>query len=119
MFDCRGHGASFTEDDGDLSLETLTADFVDIFNQVKLNAKQVFLIGHSLGGAVVVNGMLKGLGSAVKGIVVLDVVEGSALESLSKMNTILRSRPRQFRSLQEAVDWAYINSLILELIAVK
>jgi protein phosphatase methylesterase 1 len=107
MFDCRGHGATFTDDDCDLSLERLTADFIHIFNHFKLNAKQVFLVGHSLGGAVVVNAMSKGLGSVVKGIVVLDVVEGSALESLSKMNTILASRPQQFNSVEEAIDWAY------------
>jgi protein phosphatase methylesterase 1 len=117
MFDCRGHGATITEDDCDLSLERLTADFENIFNHVKLNAKQVFLIGHSLGGAVVVNAMSKGLGSIVKGIVVLDVVEGSAIESLSKMNTILATRPRQFSSVQEAIAWAY--GIVFNLVLIR
>ncbi len=107
MYDCRGHGESFTDDDSNLSLEMLTTDFIELLNHVKLNAKQIFIVGHSMGAAVVVNGMSKGLGSIVKGVIVLDVVEGSALESLSKMNSILAARPRQYQSVDDAIDWAY------------
>ena len=81
---------------------------MDVFNHFKQNSKQIFLVGHSMGGSVVVNAMSKGsFGSIVKGVVVLDVVEGSALESLSKMNSILATRPRSFRSVQEGIDWSY------------
>lgn len=49
----------------------------------------------------------------VVGLCVIDVVEGSALESLSAMQSILRGRPTSFQSLEHAIQWRYIpyNSL--------
>ena len=40
------------------------------------------------------------------GIVVIDVVEGSALAALPFMIGVLNSRPTSFASLQEAIHWA-------------
>ena len=40
------------------------------------------------------------------GVVVIDVVEGTALASLPYMGTVLAGRPQRFASLAEAVDWA-------------
>jgi len=42
----------------------------------------------------------------IKAVVVLDVVEGSALDALSKMNTIIEDRPTEFKTVDEAVQWA-------------
>ena len=39
------------------------------------------------------------------GLIVIDVVEGSALESLVVMNNVLRRRPLHFFDLEEAIDW--------------
>lgn len=66
------------------------------------------LMGHSLGGAVAVN-----IASTVEsdlpiiGLVVIDVVEGSAMESLASMQSFLRSRPKSFKSLKDAISWGY------------
>lgn len=38
-------------------------------------------------------------------LIVIDVVEGSALESLSGMQHVLRNRPKEFASLQTAIEW--------------
>lgn len=40
------------------------------------------------------------------GVVVVDVVEGTALASLPFMDTVLAGRPARFGSLEEAVEWA-------------
>ncbi len=40
------------------------------------------------------------------GVCVLDVVEGTALESLGHMTRILNARPGRFTEPSEAVDWA-------------
>jgi protein phosphatase methylesterase 1 len=39
------------------------------------------------------------------GIVVIDVVEGTALESLQSMQSFLRSRPNFFKSIPNAIEW--------------
>lgn len=65
----------------------------------------VILIGHSMGGAVAVETarVLPG----VVALCVIDVVEGTALESLSSMQSVLRSRPSSFKSVENAIQWRY------------
>lgn len=69
----------------------------------------IVLMGHSLGGAIAVN-----VASAAEsdlpiiGLVVIDVVEGSAMESLASMQSFLRSRPKSFKSLNDAISWGYV-----------
>jgi len=36
---------------------------------------------------------------------VIDVVEGTALEALASMHTVLQNRPRMFSSVEQAVEW--------------
>jgi hypothetical protein len=38
-------------------------------------------------------------------LVVVDVVEGTAMSALDGMTAILRARPQRFRSTHEAVEW--------------
>jgi len=68
------------------------------------------LVGHSLGGAILTHlasttTQISALGSALVGLSVLDVVEGSALEALGFMNAHLASRPREFASVEDAIEW--------------
>ncbi|ERF68540.1 Protein phosphatase methylesterase 1 [Endocarpon pusillum Z07020] len=119
--DARGHGRTQVEmpkpeDDDqtesiDLSLGTLSSDLADVVQATQTRMSwsalpDIVLIGHSLGGAVVVDLAHKGLlGSAVLGYAVLDVVEGSAMEALAHMETYLSSRPSSFPSLASAIEW--------------
>ena len=122
--DARGHGSTTIEKSKraqagetepiDLSLETLSADqaYIVQATQTKMSwptLPEIVLIGHSLGGAVVVNLAHRALlGSAVLGYVVLDVVEGSAIEALAHMETYLSIRPSSFPSLASAIEWQYV-----------
>ncbi len=64
------------------------------------------LVGHSLGGAVVADVAKSGkLGTNVLGYSVLDVVEGSAMDALQSMQTYLSSRPAEFPSLSQGIEW--------------
>ena len=66
----------------------------------------IVLVGHSLGGAVVVDFASRALlGAAVLGYAVLDVVEGSAMEALGHMEAYLSNRPSTFPSLASAIEW--------------
>ena len=42
----------------------------------------------------------------IEGLVVIDVVEGTAVASLPHMSAILSNRPPSFPSLQVALEWA-------------
>ena len=113
--EAREHGSVVWDSGGqvvsDLSIESLTQDFIDmiLLTQTRLGWKQLprmVLVGHSLGGAVVTQAAISGqLGTAVMGYAVLDVVEGSALETIKQMSTYLATRPTSFESLERAVEW--------------
>jgi protein phosphatase methylesterase 1 len=119
--DARGHGsttisqssstAAGQDEELDLSLETLSSDLAYVVQstQTKMswnNLPDIILIGHSLGGAVVVDLASRALlDSSILGYAVLDVVEGSAIEALSHMETYLANRPSSFPSLASAIEW--------------
>lgn len=46
------------------------------------------------------------------GLVVIDVVEGTAMDALSSMQSFLRGRPQHFNSLQNAIEWGWEGSEI-------
>jgi len=60
--------------------------------------------GHSMGGTVAAKAGELGL-DGLAGLVVVDVVEGTALEALSSMQGFLRSRPQHFESVTQAIEW--------------
>lgn len=61
------------------------------------------LIGHSMGGAVAVEVAKRNL--RVRAVILIDVVEGPAMDSLSLMPKLLRLRPSKFDSVEEAIAW--------------
>ncbi|KAL8807755.1 MAG: hypothetical protein Q9223_002941 [Gallowayella weberi] len=117
--DARGHGETVVKtSDGqikgepyDLSLDLLSSDLSDTIKLVHakfhwLRLPDMVLVGHSLGGPIVTDVAMRGiLGSAILGYVVLDVVEGSAMDALQQMNSYLASRPTTFPSLASAIEW--------------
>jgi len=54
---------------------------------------------------------VRGLLPSLAGLVVVDVVEGTALEALTSMQAFLRGRPKVFRSLEHAIEWWYVPRL--------
>ena len=117
--DARGHGETTVErtegtPEGkpfDLSLKTLSQDLLDVIllTQKELSWPKLpglVLVGHSLGGAVVTDlAMSSKLGDSTLGYAVLDVVEGSAIDTLKGMQAYLATRPRSFSSIPSAIDW--------------
>ena len=64
----------------------------------------IVLMGHSMGGALAAQVVEAGVQGLV-GLIVEDVVEGTAIEALASMHTVLQNRPKQFQSLEQAVEW--------------
>ncbi|XP_076343764.1 protein phosphatase methylesterase 1 isoform X2 [Tachypleus tridentatus] len=81
--DLRGHGETTTSNDDDLSAETLA----------------------NMGGALAVHTAYSEYISSIIGLVVIDVVEGTAMDALQSMQSVLRGRPTLFSSLEKAIEW--------------
>lgn len=109
VFDMRCHGKSGGE--SDFSLSTLTSDFRLVYQEFLSRHFQgeatpsVFFIGHSLGGAVLTNYLTIYRDSLVKGFVMLDIVEETAVKSLVAMPQFIKRRPVKFDSYKRAIDW--------------
>lgn len=87
--DLRGHGETTTSDDGDLSAATLAADvgalWQHLFRGPGADRVPTVLVGHSMGGAVAVWAAAGGQVESLDGLVVIDVVEGTALGESSPL----------------------------------
>ena len=68
------------------------------------------LICYSMGGAIAVHTAVRDLVPSLQGLVVIDVVEGTALEALSSMQSFLRGRPKVFKSVEHAIEWWYVHN---------
>ena len=110
--DLRGHGETeVSEEEIDMSGQRMARDVVEVLLGLYTDSDLgVVIMGHSMGGALaaMVAEMMEGLekGPRLLGLVVEDVVEGTAMEALAGMHTVLQNRPKQFQGLEQAVEWA-------------
>lgn len=134
--DLRGHGSTQTDDDYNLSLNRLVDDIYNVlvclFNEnpseqeakaesnddvgykpvdEPISLPPLCLVGHSMGGALVVHASFK-LSSicTIIGLIVIDVVEGTALDALQSMHMVLKNRQKSFNSVVEAIEWCVRNN---------
>ncbi|XWS23311.1 hypothetical protein CRYUN_Cryun28dG0001600 [Craigia yunnanensis] len=101
--DLRGHGKSSTENDLDLSIEAMCNDVFAVLKELYEDSPPaIVLVGHSMGGSVAAKKTLHSL----TGLVVVDVVEGTAMASLIHMQKILSNRMQHFSSIEKAIEWS-------------
>ncbi|XP_057319579.1 protein phosphatase methylesterase 1 [Microplitis mediator] len=114
--DLRGHGDTHTTDDEDLSGDTLAMDVAAVVKKVT-EGNPVILVGHSMGGAVAVRAAehLDNL----TGLTLIDVVEGTAMDALTSMQSFLRSRPTSFSSICQAIEWCVRSGQIRNIESAK
>uniref|UniRef100_A0A7E4UZE1 Protein phosphatase methylesterase 1 n=1 Tax=Panagrellus redivivus TaxID=6233 RepID=A0A7E4UZE1_PANRE len=107
--DLRGHGETKCAEPMDLSKPRLVADVAAIYEKLfpdEDTRPYAFVVGHSMGGSVAIRLCHDKLIPKVLSLVVIDVVEGTALAALADMPTVLRHRPKVFKTLEKAVQWA-------------
>ncbi|KAG0574750.1 hypothetical protein KC19_VG287800 [Ceratodon purpureus] len=105
--DMRGHGLSKTTDDTDLSAETQCQDVLNVISEMyRGELPAIILIGHSMGGAIAVRVASQRALPNLAGLVVIDVVEGTAMASLVHMQRILANRQLHFPSVERAIEWS-------------
>jgi len=105
--DLRGHGKSSTENELNLSIETLCDDVVAVLKTLFGDTPPaIILVGHSMGGSVAIQVAAKKALSTLSGLVVVDVVEGTAMASLIHMQKILSNRMHHFSTIEKAIEWS-------------
>ncbi len=111
-YDCRNHGDTTTEK-FNLSIDTLVQDCIDLITAITIGKSHgIVVVGHSMGGAVAAKVAASGKIKNLKGVVVIDVVEGTALGALSSMHSILEQRPTSFKSPEEAIHWSISSGML-------
>ncbi|GFO14488.1 protein phosphatase methylesterase 1 [Plakobranchus ocellatus] len=114
--DLRGHGDTVTSDDLDLSAERMSRDVGDVLTSLyRDDPPPIILVGHSMGGAIAVHTAVQGLVPTLIGLAVIDVVEGTAMDALSSMQSFLRGRPKIFDTMEKAIEWAVRSGQIQNL----
>ncbi|XP_031440865.1 protein phosphatase methylesterase 1-like isoform X1 [Clupea harengus] len=118
--DLRGHGATQVRHADDLSTQTMSRDVANVVRATYGEIPPpIILVGHSMGGAIAVHAACGPLLSSVVGLVVIDVVEGSAMDMLHSMQNFLKGRPKSFKTLDHAIEWSFKSGQIRNLESAK
>jgi protein phosphatase methylesterase 1 len=86
----------------------------------KYTNKTIIVVGHSMGGAIATKTVRKierelagsELALAIGGVVIIDVVEGTAMEALPFMEQIVKNRPVHFPDLQSVIRYGVIGGQV-------
>jgi protein phosphatase methylesterase 1 len=118
--DLRGHGNTRTSNSTDLSIDILVSDVVNVLCKFYGENRKLILVGHSLGGSIAtrcITDLQKQF--QVKGLVVLDLVEGSAIGNLQFLKNVLDKRPQTFPTLQHAIKWTVNSGIVKNLMSAR
>lgn len=120
-YDFRGHGYNKGTPATDLSLDTMIADTEKVL--LKINElfpnDTIVILGHSFGGAIAIKTVCHVLSEEkypelyekIQGLIVLDVVEGSAMDALPFMMNIVQNRKNNFPSINDAISYMHSTQI--------
>lgn len=122
-FDFRGHGNSKVAEDANILLiDNLISDALEVLHYLAVRFPEAtfVILGHSMGGSVAARACHEAkqieendLKTRVVGLLVIDVVEGTAIEALPYMEAILNKRPQKFKSVTDAIEWSLQSRTLL------
>lgn len=83
----------------------------------------MIIMGHSMGGSIATKAtaevlknednpdseIFKKLTKKICGLIVIDVVEGSAIDALPFMETIVKQRPKVFKTVDAGIEYMYVT----------
>lgn len=126
-FDFRGHGLSKVEKNiDDLSADTLIQDSINVMKHVEKLFPNftIIVIGHSMGGSIATKATevasgIESLNAKIQGLIVIDVVEGTAIEALPFMEAIVKNRPASFKDPQSAIQWAFRSNTVKDVTSAR
>jgi len=119
--DLRGHGESVggrgddARDDGaSFDPDVMARDALETLGAfLRGRRRRVVVVGHSMGGAIAVRlaSLLENMdepphAARLVGLVLVDIVEGSAMSALPAMSALVEARPTEFASLSDAMRWS-------------
>ena len=119
-FDFRAHGQNQLEEgEYDMTSKNLVSDAILVLSFIQRNnpTSNIVLVGHSMGGAIASKAGLEyqSIGGLIKGLILIDIAEGSALRSLKYIDTVISQKPKEFESIEKAIEWAYTSNTIKSL----
>lgn len=114
-------GYNKNQSSDDLSQNTLIEETLQVMYYLneKFPDETFIIIGHSMGGSIAVKAaaeilknedseekeIFKILAKKICGLIVIDVVEGSAIEALPYMENIVKQRPKWFKNVDAAIEY--------------
>ncbi|ODV60363.1 phosphoprotein phosphatase methylesterase 1 ASCRUDRAFT_76361 [Ascoidea rubescens DSM 1968] len=136
-FDARGHGDTKVIDNN-YSLTSFITDFIFIFKTLiskeplfknllfdiendtfeNSDYPPIILVGHSFGGSVLTKSLTNielqpfTKNNIIKGLVMFDIVEDTAVKALSGMTHFLKRRPKGFNTVKGCIDWHLKSNLL-------
>lgn len=124
----------------DLSLATLSNDTTSLLQLLSHEGERFLLVGHSMSGSVA-TAVAEAISSniqnssdshssndnqcdrfpslSIAGVVVVDLVEGSAIASMDHIEKYLRSRPQSFLTVAAAVEWSVTSRMINNIVSAQ
>jgi len=119
LVDLPGHGNSsaMTSDEQWSKSYLLKAliNVLNLHNDSQSVGKEYILVGHSLGGALVIHLLTEtSLKVNLGGCIVLDCVEGVALQNLHRMEQFVARQKEEFVDVSEAIRWCLGEGGILK-----
>lgn len=116
LFDIRGHGDSSPTTEYDILDFVQDVHFILSTFTTKpyyTNNSPIYLLGHSLGGAILskYTSLHPDPQFNLQGLIMLDIVEETAVKSLSIMPQFIARRPPQFPTIERAIEW-HMKSLL-------
>ncbi|KAF9571316.1 hypothetical protein EC968_000756 [Mortierella alpina] len=117
-FDVRGHGETTSNDQQNLQVERLAKDLQNLLLTLygpgsgHKQMPEFFLVGHSMGGAVVIEFAAQKMIPGISAVAVLDMAEMSLDMAKANIKEWCTTRPKAFDSVEQVVQLGIESKIV-------